>query len=199
MKISTRTRLAIFRAVSENTQIPCMHWPWNVKYWIDFTEEHWFWHWFWSDVDQICPTGLNLLVRYNFCYTNWENKNICNIANIYLFDNCSLLITVRKRSCGKVMFFTPVCDSVHGEVYIPQADSHGQTPSPWADTPSTRQTPPRQTPPSPTRSLQRTVCILLEYILVFMGRGAAGGCLLGVSAWSGTPPLLTEWQTPVKI
>ena len=74
-------------------------------------------------------------------------------------------VTVRKRSCGKVMF-SQVCvkNSVHGgEVYTP-----------WADTPLTdRHTPGKQTPHwladrhlPPPCLLQRTVCILRECILV---------------------------------
>ena len=53
------------------------------------------------------------------------------------------LITARKRSLGQGNVFTPVCDSVHGEVSTPlhaAPPPPGQTPlgrhPPWADTPS---------------------------------------------------------------
>ena len=106
------------------------------------------------------------------------------------------IITVRKRSCGKVMFSQAcVKNSVHraGDVHPPWADTPfpwadtpfpwADTPFPWADTPSPLadnprvdtpspgQTPPRQTPPGRhppgRRVMQRTVHILLECILVF--------------------------------
>ena len=71
------------------------------------------------------------------------------------------IFTVRKWSCGKVMFLQPVCQSFcsQGEVYTPH--SLGKTPL-WADTSLGK--PPLPTPPR--RSLQRTVRILLEYIIV---------------------------------
>ena len=56
------------------------------------------------------------------------------------------IITVRKLSCGKVMFYA--CHSVHGEeVYTPLG----------------------RHPPPPRRPLQRMVRILLECILVHTG------------------------------
>ena len=72
-------------------------------------------------------------------------------------------ITVRKRSCRKVASLHLSVILFTGAVYTPR-----QTP-PWADTPQGR--PPRADTrlPSPLRRpLQRTVRILLEYILVFM-------------------------------
>ena len=86
----------------------------------------------------------------------------------------SLIFTVRKRSCGKVMVSQAcVKNSVHrGEVvYIPEADTPRRPTPPLADTtPSLSRHPPRQTPhlsrhPS-RRPLQRAVRILLECILV---------------------------------
>ena len=93
------------------------------------------------------------------------------------------VFTVRKRSCGKVIFLhLSVSHSVHRGVsaqcmlgiHHPQADSPpGQTPSwadppgrpPWADTP--RQTPRDRHPPPPRRwLLLRTIRVLLECILV---------------------------------
>ena len=92
-----------------------------------------------------------------------------------------VIITVRKRNYGNVMFSQAcVKNSVQGRRCTPPS---GQT-SPWVDTPS-RQTPPLgrhptpwQTPPQadtlllgrhpPIRmSLQRTVRILMECILVY--------------------------------
>ena len=67
------------------------------------------------------------------------------------------VITVHKRSCGKVMFSQAcVKTSVHGGGVDRVHNPPGQTP-PWVDTPTTA--PSRQ-------SLQRTVHILLECILV---------------------------------
>ena len=63
----------------------------------------------------------------------------------YSADFSLSLVTVRKRTCGKVMFYTPVFVSVHkGEL----------TPN-WVDTP-------------PGRGLQRAVRIPLECILAFV-------------------------------
>ena len=73
------------------------------------------------------------------------------------------MFTVRKRSCGKVMFSQArVKNSVYGGggVYPSMHWGMCQTP-PRADTP-----PPRHTP-IPRRPLQRTLRILLECILVF--------------------------------
>ena len=84
----------------------------------------------------------------------------------------------QQRSCGKVMFLHLSVILSTGEVsgrypsrQTPPVGRHlpGQTPlgrhPPRADTFPSGQTPPRQTPPS-RRLLQRTVCILLECILV---------------------------------
>ena len=81
------------------------------------------------------------------------------------------LVTVRKRSCGKVKFSQP-CDknSVHrGEVYIPRAD----TPL------SLDRHSPLGRHPLIRRLLQRTVRILLECFLV------TSGFCLQISLFSG--------------
>ena len=62
------------------------------------------------------------------------------------------VITVHNSSCGKGNVFTSVCQE-----FCPQG---WWCTFPWADTPLGRQ------PPPPRRSLQRTVHILLECILV---------------------------------
>ena len=75
------------------------------------------------------------------------------------------IFTVRKRSCGKVMFSQAcVKNCVHWGrhmVYTPlqQTPHPGQTPPP-------EQTPPWVDPPPSRQLLQRTVRILLECILV---------------------------------
>ena len=68
----------------------------------------------------------------------WANVDL--LASTCLFG--TLLITVRKRSCGKVIFSQAcVKNSVHrGQVYTPPGRHSWQTPV-WADT-----TPPGQTP-----------------------------------------------------
>ena len=88
----------------------------------------------------------------------------------------SIIFTVRKRSCGKVMF-SEVCvkNSVHREgrcsppwVDTPLQGRHpllGRHP-PWADTPPRKTPPPGQTPHASRQLLQWTVRILLECILV---------------------------------
>ena len=62
----------------------------------------------------------------------------------------------QQRSCGKVMFFTPVCHSVHWGM--------SSTHTPWQKPP--RQTPPWADIPLGRRLLHQTVRILLECILV---------------------------------
>ena len=104
-----------------------------------------------------------------------------------MLSSSSLKFYLPQRSCGKVMFYTGVCYSVHR-----RGPSWADTP--WADTPPLQQTPPPpmgrhppsrhplpsacwDTPPAqcmlgytplPQRPLQRTVRILLECILVFI-------------------------------
>ena len=90
------------------------------------------------------------------------------------------LITVRKWSCGKVMFSQAcVKNSVHRgggctpPRQTPPLDRHpGQT-TPWADTPLVdtpwANTPPGRHPPSIRRPLRRSVRILPECILVSYG------------------------------
>ena len=75
-----------------------------------------------------------------------------------------LIFTARNSSCGKVMFFTSVCQE-----FCPQ-HAMGQTP-PRADTPTPPQAdtlPPGQTTPSPpdTTTYGQQAGILLECILV---------------------------------
>ena len=69
---------------------------------------------------------------------------VLSLFPVFLIDNFNR----PQCSCGKVMFFTPVCDSVHGG-----GRGSGRH--------SARQTPPRRRP------LQWTVRIILECILVF--------------------------------
>ena len=92
------------------------------------------------------------------------------------------VVTVLKRSCGKVMFlhlsvilstgrgvWTTACWDTQPPANPPGRHPLGQTPSP-ADTPRA------DTPPS-RRLLLRTVCILLQCILVMIW------LLLGWSIW----------------
>ena len=86
----------------------------------------------------------------------------------------SRLITVRKRKLRKGNVFTPVCDFVHrGEVYTPSWQTlpwqtHTPGRHPLADIP------PGRHPPSTRRPLQRTVCIILECILVIYANFSVG-------------------------
>ena len=94
-----------------------------------------------------------------------------------------LLFTVRKRSCGKVMFLhLSVSYSVHGGRCLPQC-MLGYPP--WAGTPSLGRHPPCR------RLLQRTVRILLECILVLIFFSSAQGrglCMsLPFCLWSHVP------------
>ena len=88
-----------------------------------------------------------------------------------------------QHSSGKVMFsqacvknsvhWKGLSASVHAGMHTPRADSPLVRHPPWSDTPG--QTPPwlENTPSraeTPQRSLQRTVCILLECILEFFIR-----------------------------
>ena len=76
-------------------------------------------------------------------------------------ENCSQYLYRPQMKLRKGNVFKPVCQSFcsQGEVYTPH--SLGKTPL-WADTSLGK--PPLPTPPR--RSLQRTVRILLEYIIV---------------------------------
>ena len=87
-------------------------------------------------------------------------------------ESCSILIcifTVRKRSCGKVIFLhLSVSHSVHGGC-LPQCMLGCTLPGrhhPWAETHPSGHTPPLHRPPTSRRPLQRTVRILLERFLV---------------------------------
>ena len=110
------------------------------------------------------------------------------------------IITVRKRSCGKVMFLhLSVSHSVHGGVGGVCLSACWDTP-PWVDTPA------GQTPPPPRADtwllqrmvhilleclLQRTVRILLERFLLLPTNEVAGRqCFyrcLWFCSWGGAP------------
>ena len=81
---------------------------------------------------------------------------------LYLELSGSTFIVTRpqRRSCGNVMFSQVSCVSTGGGVH----PRPRQADTPWADTPGRH--PPWVNTPSSKWLLQRTVCILLEYILV---------------------------------
>ena len=87
----------------------------------------------------------------------WLFKNFGILSRIFTFEKSETIITVRKRSCGKVMLLhLSVSHSVHGGVSASvHAGIHppGQTPL-WTDNRPCR------------RLLQRTVRILVDCILV---------------------------------
>ena len=78
---------------------------------------------------------------------------------VYLY----FLFTVRKRSCGKLMFYTCLSVILFTRGVLPQCMLGYTPPTPWdqrhpqepeADTPQDqRQTPPGQTPPPPEQTL----------------------------------------------
>ena len=94
------------------------------------------------------------------------------------FSKNPVLVTFRKRSCGKVMFLYLSVILFTGGVYtLPLAD----TPHPPGRHPP-RHPPPQANPPPPRQPLQLTVRILLECILVnIIFASRAGKCLDG---WS---------------
>ena len=137
-------------------------------------------------------TAINNFTRVSSARTFRTGKFTAIIVVYSLFSSlgpitdsdASCFVTVRKRSCGKVMFLhLSVSHSVHrgGEVYTPQADTHpgrntnhlGKHPPGQTLPPLGRHTPhlgshchPPDRPNTPRRPLQRTVRILLECILV---------------------------------
>ena len=85
---------------------------------------------------ELCPTTvLNIIMLFSW------------VAVSCIFGQLFCIFTARKRSCGKVMFYTCRWFCSQGEVYTPDP----------ADT----------TPPIPRRALKRAVRTLLECILVW--------------------------------
>ena len=105
-----------------------------------------------------CVVG-NLSMTRNCCYFLAELLKTALLLSVKSHDFAQYFITVRKRSCGKVMFLhLSVSHSVHGGC-IPACT--GQTP--LADTPVGRHTHILGRPPC--QPLQQMVRILLECIL----------------------------------
>ena len=107
-------------------------------------------------------------------------RNIMFISNIFIAPQVRsgraigvkmIYITVRKRSCGKVMFVhLSVIRFMVGGVHSPGRHPPGLTP-PWADIPLGRHTPLNRHHRYETTAgwpLQRTVHILLECIIVHL-------------------------------
>ena len=138
-------------------------------------------------------TAINNFTRVSSARTFRTGKFTAIIVVYSLFSSlgpitdsdASCFVTVRKRSCGKVMFLhLSVSHSVHrgGEVYTPPGrHPSGQTHKPPGQTPPLArhtphlgrhchpQPPPPGRPTTPRQPLQRTVRILLECILVLYG------------------------------
>ena len=60
--------------------------------------------------------GIGCLLPWNF-FSNAKQVNTFKSEhkhNTQSFNRWYRIFTARKRSCGKIMFFTPVCHSVHG-------------------------------------------------------------------------------------
>ena len=121
-----------------------------------------------------------------------------------------------QRSCGKVMFSqTSVILFTWGVDTPYWAGTPLWPDTPWADMPPKQTSPPGQTPPLSRWLLQRTVCILLECILIttrnkvrarlcfymclILFTGGLPQCMLGITPrtrhppWTRHPPLE---QTP---
>ena len=114
------------------------------------------------------------LALYKLC----KGQVRCKYYNC--FSLLLLIFTIRNSSCGKIMFSQAcVKNSVQGGGVHPPRQTPLKADSPLADTPWP-DTSPRQTsrfgrqlplgrpPPPPRRPLQRTVRILLEWILVLI-------------------------------